>query len=187
MKHLTIASLLLALLTGLAGVACKSSDNIDYDDYREWMDINNSWLAEQGRLKNSDGTAFYDTIRPVYDKGNYVLVHWFNDTTLTSGNLMPYYTSTVDVKYQGRLYNDSVFDSSYTMTTYGDSIARFKVSGVISGWTMALQAMHVGDSVRIVIPYQSGYGLTGSGSAIPPFSVLQFDVKLVDIPYWEKR
>jgi FKBP-type peptidyl-prolyl cis-trans isomerase FklB len=113
-------------------------------------------------------------------------MHWFNDRSKTAGNLQPYYTSTVDVKYIGRLYNDEAFDSSYLLTeTYGDSIYRTKVTAVISGWTIALQEMHVGDSVEVIIPYQSAYGLSGSGTAVLPFSNLKFNIKLVDIPYWE--
>ena len=62
-----------------------------------------------------------------------MLAHWFNDRKLTQGNLKPYYTSTVDVKYIGRLYNDEPFDSSYTlMADYGDSIFRTKVGRVIA-------------------------------------------------------
>ena len=57
---------------------------------------------------------------------------------------------------------------------------------MIEGWKIALVNMRVGDSVRVVIPYKLGYGASGSG-AIPPYSTLVFDMKLVDIPYYEVR
>ena len=51
--------------------------------------------------------------------------------------------------------------------------------------------MHVGDSAQIVIPYQQAYGSTGSMRngiyVIKPFSTLVFNLKLVDIPYYEVR
>jgi len=41
--------------------------------------------------------------------------------------------------------------------------------------------MHVGDSCRIVIPYTMGYGSYDMGTILQPYSMLQFDLKLVDI------
>lgn len=182
MKKLPLIFLFIGLVVGF--ISCSEEDE-NWNEYKEWRNTNNAWLTEQGKRLNPDGTRFYDTIRPDYDKGQYVLAHWFNDRKLTQGNLKPYYTSTVDVKYIGRLYNDEPFDSSYTlMADYGDSIFRTKVGRVIAGWTILLQEMHVGDSVEVLIPYQSAYGASGSGS-IPPYSNLKFGVKLVNVPFWE--
>ena len=88
------------------------------------------------------------------------------------------------MKYIGRLYNDVPFDSSFTTTTYGDSIFRTKPSGTITGWQIALTDMRVGDSARVVIPYGQGYQALSTGS-IPPYSTLVFDIKLVDIYSYE--
>ena len=60
------------------------------------------------------------------------------------------------------------------------------MSGVIDGWQIALMNMHVGDTVQIVVPYQSGYGSTSTGK-IQPYSALRFNVRLVDIPAYEVR
>ena len=110
-------------------------------------------------------------------------MHWFNDRNSTAGNLKPYYTSTVAVKYIGRLYNNEAFDSSYLAP---DSLFKTKVNSVIPGWTIALQEMHVGDSVEVIIPYQSAYGTSGTGKILP-FSNLKFNIKLVDITNWETK
>ena len=48
------------------------------------------------------------------------------------------------------------------------------------GFTTALQQMHVGDYWRIYIPSDMGYGASGSGTTIPGYSVLVFDLVLVD-------
>ena len=158
-------------------ISCKDDNNLD--DYQEWRNLNNNWLAE---IELSSG-SYYSKVVPSYDKGQYVLMHWFNDRNSTAGNLKPYYTSTVAVKYIGRLYNNEAFDSSYLAP---DSLFKTKVNSVIPGWTIALQEMHVGDSVEVIIPYQSAYGTSGTGKILP-FSNLKFNIKLVDITNWETK
>ncbi len=170
----------------IVALATGCNDDNNWEDYADWRNANNAWMEQESKRANADGSPYYTTIRPDYDKGQYVLVHWFNDRAATAGNLSPYYTSTVDVKYIGRNYQDEAFDSSYLLTAYGDSIFRTTLSGVISGWGIALQQMHVGDSVQVIVPYQSGYGTTGYGNILP-YSNLQFNIKLVDIPYWETK
>ena len=94
------------------------------------------------------------------------------------------YTSTVDVKYIGHLYDGTAFDSSYINTYPADSIYRTTLSSVIEGWTIALTNMHVGDSCEVLIPYQHAYGSSEHGD-IKPYSALQFNIKLVYIPGYE--
>lgn len=164
--------------------SCDEEEN-SWDQYADWRNANDTWLKEQESVRDANGDLFYTKVVPAWNKDAYVLIHYFNDRKATEGNLTPLYTSTVDVKYYGRLYNDEPFDSSYNRTAaYGDSIFRTLVSEVVSGWAIALEAMKVGDSVRVVIPYQQGYGSVSKGS-VPPYSCMQFDMKLVDIPYYE--
>ena len=55
-------------------------------------------------------------------------------------------------------------------------------SGVIPGWTEALLQMKKGGSYRLWIPPELAYGPQGAGNGvIPPNSVLDFDVTLVDV------
>ncbi len=179
--------LLFTLGVIIAVVVSACSKDTTWEDYAEWRNANNSWLDDCKEKTNPDGTPYYTLLRPGYDKGQYVLAHWFNDRSETAGNLSPYWTSTVDVKYIGRYYTDVAFDSSYLLKeSYGDSIFRTGLSSVISGWGIVLQEMHVGDSVEVLIPYQSAYGATGYGS-IPPYSNLKFNIKLVNIPNWETK
>ncbi|MBQ7942024.1 MAG: FKBP-type peptidyl-prolyl cis-trans isomerase [Muribaculaceae bacterium] len=183
MKKLPFIFLLLtALCYGF--VSCVDSDEDTWNEYKEWRETNESWLAEKAQKKNTDGSDFYKKISPAWDRSSYVYIHYFNDTTLTRGNLSPMYTSTVDVKYIGRFYDGTAFDSSYLNTSPADSIFRTKLSGVISGWAIALNDMHVGDSCEVLIPYQWAYGSSKYGD-IKPYSALQFNIKLVDIPGYE--
>ena len=84
----------------------------------------------------------------------------------------------VKVHYTGMLTDGEVFDSSVER---GEPI-EFAVTGVIKGWTEALQLMSVGSKYKLFIPYELAYGERGAGGgAIPPFAVLVFDVELLDI------
>lgn len=82
--------------------------------------------------------------------------------------------ATVEVDYEGTLIDGSVFDSSYER----GQPASFAVKKVIQGWQEGLQLMREGSEFQFFIPQQSGYGERGSGSSIPPYSVLIFKVEL---------
>ena len=83
---------------------------------------------------------------------------------------------TVRTHYHGTLIDRSVFDSSYER---GEP-AEFPVSGVIAGWTEALQLMNCGSKWRLYVPSELAYGGQAVGS-IPAHSTLVFDVELLDV------
>ena len=55
------------------------------------------------------------------------------------------------------------------------------VSGVIRGWTEALQLMKVGDKWQLFIPSELAYGARGAGGVIGPNSTLVFEIELLEI------
>ena len=85
--------------------------------------------------------------------------------------------STVKVHYTGTLIDGTKFDSSVDR---GEP-AEFPVSGVISGWTEALQLMPVGSKFKIYLPESLAYGSSGAGEQIKPYSTLIFEVELLEI------
>lgn len=85
----------------------------------------------------------------------------------------PESTNTVEVNYQGYFIDGEMFDAS-------SRPARFPVNRVIKGWTEALQLMRVGSKWKLFIPPELGYGHASAGG-IPPYSVLIFEVELLDI------
>ena len=89
----------------------------------------------------------------------------------------PKSTDTVTVHYRGTLINGTEFDSSYKR---GQSVS-FQVSGVIPGWTEALQLMEEGAKWQLFIPSNLAYGERGAGGAIGPNATLIFEVELVSI------
>ncbi len=85
--------------------------------------------------------------------------------------------STVKVHYVGTLIDGTEFDSSIE----SNEPAQFPVSGVIPGWTEALQLMPVGSKFKLYLPESIAYGPNGVGDVIKPYSTLVFEVELLEI------
>ncbi len=92
------------------------------------------------------------------------------------GGAKPKATDNVVVHYHGTLMDGSVFDSSVDR---GEP-AGFPVNQVIPGWTEALQLMSIGDTWKLWVPANIGYG-PQSRPKIPPYSLLIFEVELIEI------
>jgi FKBP-type peptidyl-prolyl cis-trans isomerase FklB len=88
----------------------------------------------------------------------------------------PTTSDTVVCNYKGTFLNGTEFDSSYKR----GQPAKFPVSGVIKGWTEALQLMPVGSKWQLVIPSELAYGASGPAE-IGPNSTLVFEVELISI------
>jgi FKBP-type peptidyl-prolyl cis-trans isomerase len=89
----------------------------------------------------------------------------------------PTLNDRVTVHYRGTLTNGKEFDSSYSR----GQPATFPVSGVIKGWTEALQLMKEGAKYKLTIPPDLAYGDRGAGGVIGPNETLIFDVELIKV------
>lgn len=89
---------------------------------------------------------------------------------------IPADTSLVKVHYEGRLLNDSVFDSSYKR---GEPIT-LRCNQTIKGWTDAMVHMPAGSIWEVYIPQDLAYGEREQG-IIKPFSVLIFKIELLEV------
>ena len=91
---------------------------------------------------------------------------------------IPKATDTVSVNYEGRLVDNTVFDSSAKT----GQPASFPVGGVIKGFSEALQLMKVGSKWQVYIPASLAYGASPPpGSRIAPNAPLIFDLELIGI------
>lgn len=94
-----------------------------------------------------------------------------------AGGVSPDRNDLVKVDYEGKLVDNTVFDSSFAR----GAPAIFTPESVVPGWTEALQKMHVGDEWILFVPPALGYGETGAGGDIPANAVLIFRLKLLDV------
>ena len=84
---------------------------------------------------------------------------------------------TVTTHYKGTLIDGTEFDSSYKR----GQPATFPVSGVIPGWTEALQLMKEGSKWQLFVPPKLAYGEKGVGQVIGPNATLIFEVELLTV------
>ncbi len=130
--------------------------------FGEWKAENQQYLdsiaKKEGVKKLSDG-VYYEVI----EEGT---------------GEVPVDTSNVSVHYEGRLINDTIFDSSYKRK----EPTTLRVNQVIQGWTEALTHMPVGSTWKVYIGSEKGYGERAAGE-IKPFSTLIFKLELKEIVY----
>lgn len=89
------------------------------------------------------------------------------------GGPKPTTADQVRVAYTGTLVDGSEFDANEDMT--------FGVTGVIKGWTEALQLMKPGDRLKLFVPPELGYGEAGSPPKIGASQILVFEVALKEV------
>lgn len=89
----------------------------------------------------------------------------------------PVDTSLITVYYIGKTIDGNVFDS----TLPPKSPITFPLKRLIMGWQEGLKLIKPGGKISLYIPSKLGYGISGSGEAIPPNAVLIFDIELVKV------
>ena len=184
----------IGLLLG-ASIGCVSCEETTGtpDPYTDWEDRNQAFIDSIARVAKASPDQWkilhsYKFVPPINDLNpdvnDYVYCKVLEEGT---GTFSPYYTDTVSTNYRGKLiplYNGSevVFDESYQGILKPEIAVpvEFAVSGVIDGWTTALQYMKEGDRWEVYIPYTLAYGTYGQ-SSIPGYSTLIFDMQLVEI------
>jgi FKBP-type peptidyl-prolyl cis-trans isomerase len=132
-------------------------------------------MAEAGAKNKADGAAFLAANKN--NPGVVTQPDGLQYQILNAGTgPMPTAGDTVTVNYSGTLLDGTEFDSSYKR---GKPIS-FPVTGVIRGWTEALQMMPEGSKWKLFIPSDLAYGPQGR-PGIPPNATLIFQVELLAI------
>ena len=100
--------------------------------------------------------------------------------TLTEGNgEFAEVGKRVSVHYEGRLEDGTVFDGSRPR---GQAFSFTIGAGqVIQGWEQGVAGMKVGETRKLTIPPELGYGEAGAGVVIPPNATLVFEIELLDV------
>ncbi len=173
LKELNISEFTEAVSTIFASNKPKMED-------QEVVDTLNSYFAalqeeKQGSNKE-DGIAFLEANKE--EEGITTLPSGLQYSVLVEGKGdKPSLNSNVTTHYHGTTIDGNVFDSSVQR----GQPASFPVSGVIKGWTEALQLMAIGSKWKLFIPSELAYGDRGAGADIGPHAALIFEVELLSI------
>jgi FKBP-type peptidyl-prolyl cis-trans isomerase len=143
--------------------------------------------------KNSEPAADYSavddaTIKQYIATNNITPVQkqpsglYFVPVTTNTTAAIPTAGQAVSVLYTGKLLDGTVFDAS---SKHGNEPLNFVLGQqqLIPGFEEGISLMHKGDKAVLLLPSALAYGTQGSGSAIPPNTVIRFDVELVDINF----
>lgn len=195
---------LLASLFLLCACSESTSDDGEYDNWQQRNEQFLSAVASDSLLQPGWQRIKNYSLNP-YTEGNatdyiYVKVIGSGDPT----GARPAFTDSVRVAYQGRLIpsksypQGKVFDGTvfgtYNDATNANTKFLLSSSAMISGFSTALQHMRRGDHWRVYIPAELAYGATGSGTTVPAYSLLIFEMTLIDfspagqtMPVWSAR
>jgi FKBP-type peptidyl-prolyl cis-trans isomerase len=133
-------------------------------------------MKEEGEANKKTGEAFLAANKS--KEGVVTLPSGLEYKILKAGTgPKPTANDSVVCNYKGTLIDGKEFDSSYKR----GQPATFPVTGVIKGWTEALQLMPVGSKWQLFIPPDLAYGERGAGGDIGPDSTLIFEVELLSI------
>jgi FKBP-type peptidyl-prolyl cis-trans isomerase FklB len=133
-------------------------------------------MQQAGEANKKDGEAFLAANKS--KDGVVTLPSGLQYKILTPGTgPKPTASDSVVCNYRGTLINGTEFDSSYKR----GQPATFPVTGVIKGWTEALQLMPVGSKWQLFVPSDLAYGERSPSPEIGPDSTLIFEVELLSI------
>ena len=194
---LALFALLLAATGTLLLTACKETEVTE--EFDNWQERNEAFIDSIARVcdANADGRwmkYLSFKLNQKDDKGNttswgkeyYVYCH---SEVKGAGTVCPLFTDTVACNYRGRLIPSAsypegyVFDQSYKGKTIDPEInvpTSFSVGSLTVGWCTFLHYMHTGDTWKVYVPAELGYG-TQKKDKIPASSALVFDVNLAGI------
>lgn len=196
MKYLKLISLLCIATIGSLFISCEETASVD--EYANWEERNVAFIDSIAKVAeaNADGKWLKllsfklnetniegDTVE--WDIDDYIYCHVEAEGT---GIQHPMFTDSVWVNYRGRLIptlsfpDGQVFDQSYkgALNPAINVPTQFRVSGVVVGWSTALQQMVTGDIWRVYIPAPLAYG-SSKQTTIPAHSALIFDMNLAKI------
>jgi len=133
-------------------------------------------MQQEANSNKKAGAAFLDANKS--KPGVVTLPSGLQYKIITAGTgAKPTASDTVVCNYRGTLIDGKEFDSSYKR----GQPATFPVSGVIKGWTEALQLMPVGSKWQLFIPSDLAYGERSPSPDLGPNSTLIFEVELLSI------
>ena len=92
---------------------------------------------------------------------------------------IPQEGDVVQVAYDCVVFEDiNAFDDSNMLDTV---VFQLGYSKQMRGLNYAIKLLKIGESAKIIIPSYLGFGMSGYGESVPPYSTLLLNIKLLNI------
>ena len=183
--------ILFALMLGalLGFTSCEENDSVG--EFDNWQARNVQFVDSIAVVARANADGRWKVIladgldeSKVWDNKYYVYCYSLQNG---DGTESPRYTDYVSVNYRGFLMPTAkhpqgyIFDSSYEgeLDPSFDVPSSFLLGSTVQGFSTAVQHMVKGDTWKVYIPANLGYGSFVTGY-IPAYSALVFDINLVD-------
>src|SRR5215469_13645105 len=149
----------------------------------ELMQLQRSVMASRQKVQGEEGQKNQQAGEAYLAKnktqpGVVVLPDGLQYKVITDGSgATPGPNDVVTVNYKGTFVDGTEFDSSFKR----GRPAEFPVTGVIPGWTEALEKMKVGSKWEVTVPSNLAYGPSGRPPLVGPNQTLVFQVELLGV------
>lgn len=164
-----LAVAVLIVLAFISLSANKKNSNKEIEDTDDQIKIEE---VTNDQSVNTDGS---NTLKDETTKKTMTDIKEFSFDVLKEGTgVAAVVSKEVTVDYKGMFLDGKVFDQGTFPFTLG-------VGQVVQGFDKGVLGMKVGETRKIYIPSEMGYGARGAGAAIPPNSDLIFEVTLKSI------
>ncbi|GAB3927099.1 FKBP-type peptidyl-prolyl cis-trans isomerase [Larkinella terrae] len=151
-------------------------------DIQSMEEFQKAQVANREKQKGTDEKTIADYVSKNKLAGQKTASGLYYVITQPGAGPNPGSGDVVKVKYTGKLMNGKVFDSSdKNPQTQAGIDFPLGQGAVIPGWDEGVRQLKKGGKGTLIIPSGLAYGVEGAPGAIPPNSVIMFDVELVDI------
>lgn len=184
MKNLSLSDEEVSAVTmGLRDAAMGTKSEVNVDEYRMKIQaLFKGRIEKAAEAQKEEGKNFLEKFAS--EEGAVKTESGLVYKVLKDGTgEMPKATDTVEVHYEGKLIDGTIFDSSIQR---GKPVT-FPLNQVIKGWTEGVQKVKEGGKIRLVIPSELAYGVNGAPPKIPGGATLDFTVELLKIAKDEEK
>ncbi len=174
-KTVNVKTVIAGLIAGLKGTDGRTAEQAYHDFDKKLEPIREVQLLKDFGGNKAAGEKYLAENKK--KEGVKVTKSGLQYKVLVEGTgALPTNSSQIQVNYEGKLIDGTVFDSSYERNMpYTVDMSR---PNVIKGWIEALKMMPAGSKWEVTIPQELGYGSQNQGP-IKPFSTLIFTIEVL--------
>lgn len=174
-KTVNVKTVIAGLIAGLKGTDGRTAEQAYHDFDKKLEPIREVQLLKDFGDNKAAGEKYLAENKK--KEGVKVTKSGLQYKVLVEGTgALPTDSSQIQVNYEGKLIDGTVFDSSYERNMpFTVDMSR---PHVIEGWIEALKMMPAGSKWEVTIPQKLGYGSQNQGP-IKPFSTLIFTIEVL--------